>query len=135
MPWYKISVLLPTGGRTKKVTHESLGRNLSPSTNEWKNEPSHSRVSCSKFKSTYLLLERRTKPQQVSWYKILVLLPIGGRMNQVTYGCHGGSLKSYYRLVKGLTKPPKRALIQNLCPSTYGWKDEPSCLQVTWYKI
>ena len=36
--------LLPTGGRTNQVTHECLGRNLSPSTYEWKDEPSYLRV-------------------------------------------------------------------------------------------
>ena len=27
------------------------------------------------------------------------------------------------------------ALVQNLSPPTYGWKDEPSHQQVPWYKI
>ena len=58
----KIKVLLPTGRRTNQVTHECLGRNLSPSTNGWKDEPIHSKVPWSKFKSSYLWVEGRTKP-------------------------------------------------------------------------
>ena len=38
---------------------------------------------------------------------------MGGRMNQVTHECLG----------------------QNLSPSTYGWKDEPSHLWVPWSKF
>ena len=38
---------------------------------------------------------------------------MGGRTNQVTHECLG----------------------QNLSPSTYGWKDEPSHLQVPWSKF
>ena len=38
---------------------------------------------------------------------------MGGRMNQVTHECLG----------------------QNLSPSTYGWKDEPSHLRVPWSKF
>ena len=55
-------------------------------------------------------------------------------MNQVTYGCLGKSLKSYLR-VEGLTKTLASALVQNLNPSTYGWKDEPSHSQVSWSKF
>ena len=44
------------------VTYECLGRNLSPSTNGWKDEPSHLRVPWSKFKSSYPRVEGRTKP-------------------------------------------------------------------------
>ena len=55
-------------------------------------------------------------------------------MNQVTYGCLGRSLKSYYLWLEGLTKPPASALVQNLSPSAYGWKDELSHLQVPWSK-
>ena len=45
--------------------------------------------------------------------EIKVLLPTGGRTNQVTYECLG----------------------QNISLPTYGWKDEPSHWQVPWYKI
>ena len=56
-------------------------------------------------------------------------------MNQVTYGCLDRSLKSYYLRVERLTKPLASALVQNLSPSIYGWKDEPSHLQVPWLKF
>ena len=101
----------------------------------WKDEPCHSWVSWSKFKSFYLRLEGRTKSLKsalvkilspttygwkdqpscpwVPWYKILFLLPTSGRTNQVTHECLG----------------------RKLSPSTYGWKDEPSHLQVPWSKI
>ena len=38
-------------------THECLGRNLSPFTHEWKDEPSHSQVPWSKFKSSFPQVE------------------------------------------------------------------------------
>ena len=122
-----------------------------------KDEPSHQQVPWSKFKSSYLRVEGRTKPPasalvqnlslstygwkdkpshlRVSWSKFKVLLATGGRMNQVTYGCLGRSLKSYYLRVEGLTKPPASVLVQNLSPSTYGWKDEPSHSRVSWLKF
>ena len=56
-------------------------------------------------------------------------------MNQVTYGCLGQSLMSYYLRVEGLTKPPASAFVQNLSLSTYGWKDEPSDSRVSWLKF
>ena len=46
-------------GWTNQVTHECLGQNLSPSTYEWKDEPSHQQVPCYKFKSFYLQVEGR----------------------------------------------------------------------------
>ena len=54
-----------------QVIHECLGRNLSPSTSRWKDEPSHLRVP---------------------WLKLKVLLPTGGRMKQVTHECLGRNL-------------------------------------------
>ena len=56
-------------------------------------------------------------------------------MNRVTYRCLGRSLKSYYLQVEGRTKPPVSNLVQNLSPSTYGWKDEPSYSRVSWSKF
>ena len=56
-------------------------------------------------------------------------------MNQVTYGCLGRGLKSYYLRVEGLTKPPASALVENLSLSTYGRKDEPSHSRVSWSKF
>ena len=60
---------------------------------------------------------------------------MGGRMKQVTYGCLGQSLKSYYLQVDGLTKSPVSALVQNLSPSTYEWKDELSHTRLSWSKF
>ena len=60
---------------------------------------------------------------------------MGGRTIWVTYGCLGQNLKSYYLRVEGLTKPPASALVQNLSPSTYGWKDKPSHSWVSWWKV
>ena len=56
-------------------------------------------------------------------------------MNRVTYECLGRNLKSYYLRVEELTKPPASAMIQNLSPSIYGWKDEPSHSRVFWSKF
>ena len=56
-------------------------------------------------------------------------------LSQVTYRCPGRKLKSCYLRVEGLTKLPASALVQNLSPSTYGWKDEPSHLWVPWSKF
>ena len=95
-----------------QVTHESLGQNLRPST--YGDEPSQTWVTWSKFK---------------------VLLPTGGRMNQATSKCLGTKFKSFYLQVEGLTKPPVSALVQNLSPSTYGWKEEPSHSRVPWSKF
>ena len=60
---------------------------------------------------------------------------MGGGTYQVTHECLGENFKSYYLWVEGLTKPPASALVQNLSPSTYGWKDESSHSQVFWSKF
>ena len=54
------SYYLQVEGPTKSPT-SALVQNLSLSTYEWKDEPSHSRVLGSKFKSFYLWVDRRTK--------------------------------------------------------------------------
>ena len=114
MPWSKFKVLLPTCGRINQANCKCLG---------------------TKFKSFYLQVEGQTKsftcalvkilspttygwkdhPSRpwVPWYKILVLLPMSGRTNQVIHECLG----------------------RNLSPSTYRWKDEPSHLRVPWSKF
>ena len=144
------------GGRTNQVTYGCLGRslkfyylrvegltkppasalvqNLSPSTCKWKDELSHLCVPCSKIK---------------------VLLPTGGRTNQATSKCLGtkfmsfflrveeqtksrvswSKFKFFYQRVEGWTKSLTGALVQNLSPSTYGWKDKPSHTQVSWSKF
>ena len=56
-------------------------------------------------------------------------------MNQVTHECLSENFKSYYLQVEGSTKSPTSALVQNLSPSTYGWKDEPSHSRVSWSKF
>ena len=109
----EIYVLLPMGGRKNHVTHECRGENLGPSTYRWKDEPSHSRVSLSKFKSFYLRVEGRTKSLTSVLVEIYVLLPMCGRTNPVTHEYLG----------------------QNLSPSIYGWKDEPSHSRVSWSKF
>ena len=80
-------------------------------------------------------MEGWTKSLTSVLVKIYVLLPTGGRSNQVTDGCLCRSLKSYYLRVEGLTKPPASALEQNLSPSIYGWKDEPSHSRVSWSRL
>ena len=55
-------------------------------------------------------------------------------MKQVSYGCLGRSLEAYLH-VEGLTKPPASALVQNLSPYIYGWKDESSHSRVFWLKF
>ena len=62
-----------------QVTHECLGRNLSPSTYGWKDEPSHLRVPWLKFK----------------------ILPTSGRTNQATSKCLVTKFKSFYLRVEG----------------------------------
>ena len=88
-----------------KPPASALVQNLSPSTYGWKDEPSHLRVP---------------------WLKFKVLLPMGGRTNQATSKCLGTKFKSFYLRVEGRTKSLTSALVKNLSPSTYGWKDEPS---------
>ena len=56
-------------------------------------------------------------------------------MNQVTYGCLGRCLKSYYLRVEGLTKLPASALVENVVPYSYGWKEEPRHSRVSWSKF
>ena len=120
------------GGMTNQVTHKSLGQNakssnlrvdgltwpeasalvqnLSPSTYEWKDEPSYSRVSWSKFKSFCLRVEGRTKSLTSALVKIYDFLPSGGMTNQATTS----------------------DLVQNLSPSTYEWNDKSSHQRVPW---
>ena len=144
------------GGWTNQVTHECLGRNLSPSIYGWKDEPSHLQVPWSKikvllpmcgrtnqttskwlgkkFKSFYLRVEGRTKSHTSVLVEIYVLLPMdGGRTShsRLTWS----KFKSSYLRVEGRTKPPVSALVQNWSPSTYGWKDEPSHSRVSWSKF
>ena len=114
LPISKFKVLLPTGGRTNQATSKCL---------------------CTKFKSFYLQMEGRTKSLTSVLVEIYVLLPMGGRTNQVTYGFLGQSLKFYYLRLERLTKPPTSVLVQNLNPSTYKWKDEPSHSRVSWSKF
>ena len=104
----EIYVLLPTNGN---------------------DEPRHSWVPLSKFKSSYLWVEGRTKPPASTLVKNLSPpiygrkyesshlrvprskfkgLPIGGRTNQATSKCLGTKYKSFY----------------------LGWKDETSHLRV-----
>ena len=96
-------------GLTKPPT-SVLVQNLSPSTYRWKDEPSHSRVFWSKFKSFYLWKDESSH-SRVSWSKF------------------------FYLWVERQTKPLASGLVKNLSPSTYGWKDEPSHLQVPWSKF
>ena len=136
MPWYKIYVLLPMGGRTNQVTHECFGQNVSPSIYGWKDEPSHLRVPWSKFK---------------------VLLPMGGRTNQATSKCLGTKFKSFYLRVEGRTKSlttilvkifrssyiqvegptksPTSALVKIRSLPTYGRTDEPCHPKGLWSKF
>ena len=79
------------GGRTNQVTHECLGRNLSPPTHRWKDEPSH---------------------LQVPWSKFKVLLPTGGRTEKATSKCLGTKFKSIYLQVKGRTKSLMSVLVE-----------------------
>ena len=119
------SYYLLVEGRTKPPA-SALVQNLSPSTYMWKDEPCHSWVSWSKFKSFYLWVEGWTKsltsalvkilspttygwkdqPSRpwVPWYKILVLLPTGGRTNRATSKCLSTKFKSFYIQVDGRTK-------------------------------
>ena len=95
------------GGRTNEATHECLGQ---------------------KYKSSYLRVDRQTKPPISALYK------------------------SSYLWVDGQTKPLMSALVKNLSPSmggwtnqatheclgqsislpTYGWTNELSHLRVPW---
>ena len=134
VPWSKIKVLLPTGGRTNQATSKCLSTKFKSFYLRVEGR-TKSQVSWSKFKSFYLRVEGQTKSLTSVLVEISVLLSMGGRMNQVTYGCLGQSLKSYCLQVEGRTKPPTSAFVQNSSPSTYGWKDEPSHQQLTWYKI
>ena len=112
--------------------HLILIQNLSPPTYGWKDEPSHSRMPWSKFKS-YLRVERRTKPPISAFInikssylrvggqtksltnalvKIQVFLPSSGRTNEVTSKCLGTKFKSFYLQVEGRTKSLTSVLIE-----------------------
>ena len=78
------------GGRTNEATHECLGQ---------------------KYKSSYLRVDRQTKPPISALYK------------------------SSYLWVDGQTKPLMSALVKNLILPTNGKMDEPSHSQVPWSKI
>ena len=100
------------GGMTNLVTHEFLGRNLSPPTNGLKDEPSHSRVPWSKFNSSYLWEEGLTKPlaSALVW-----------NLSPFTHGWKD--------------EPSRECLSWNLSPSTFGWKYETCHLRVPWSKF
>ena len=102
------------GRRTNQVTHKWLG---------------------TKFKFFYLRVEGRTKSPTVFWSKFKVLLPTSERTSQATNNCLDTKFKSFYLWVEGRTKSLTSTSVQNLSPSTYGWKDEPSHLQVPWLKF
>ena len=70
------------GGGTNQLTHECLGRNLSPSTYKGEDKPSHQRVALWKFK---------------------VLLSTGGWTNQATSECLCTKFRSFYLQVEGRT--------------------------------
>ena len=74
-----------------QVTHECCGRNLSPSTYGWKDEPSHLRVRWSKFK---------------------VQLLTGGGTTQATSKCLGTKFKSFYLQLEGRTKSLTSVLVE-----------------------
>ena len=63
-------------GRTKSLTN-AMVQNLNPTTYEWKDELSHSRVLCTIFKSYYLRVEGRTKSLPSALVKILSLPTYG----------------------------------------------------------
>ena len=73
-----------------QVTHDCLGQNLSPSTDGWKDEPSHLRVP---------------------WSKCKVQLPTGGRTTHATSKCLGINFKSYI-WVEGGTKSLTSVLVE-----------------------
>ena len=129
MTWSKFkSYYLCLEGQTKPPT-SVLVQNLSPSTYGWKDEPSHPWVLCQNLSlSTHGWKDERSH-LRVSWSKFNSFYLQGGRMNRVTYGCLGRSIKSNYLRVNGLTKQLASAMVQNLSPSIYGWRDEPSHLR------
>ena len=51
---------------------------------------------------------------------------MGGMTNQVTHKSLGQNAKSSNLRVDGQTKSFTSVLVQNLSPTTYGWKDEPN---------
>ena len=104
MCWYKIQVLLPTSEKTNQVTHECLGRNLSPSTYGWKDEPSHSLVPWLKFKSSYLLVEGQTKPPASALVQNLSPSTYGWKDELSHLQVSWSKFKSFFLRVEGQTK-------------------------------
>ena len=104
---------LQVEGRTKSPTNVLL-QNLNPTTYEWKDELSHSRVP---------------------WYKIYVLLPTSGTSNQATNMCLGTKFRSYNLRVEGRTMSLISSLVKILSLPTYEWMDEPSRSRVPWSKF
>ena len=66
---FKIEVFLPSSGETNQASSKCLVQYSSPFTYGWKDEPSHSQVSWSKFKS-YLRVEGLTKSLTSALVKI-----------------------------------------------------------------
>ena len=144
------------GGRTNQVTHECLSRNLSPSTYEWKDEPSHQQVFWYKI---YVLLTTSGRTNQIThecfvrnlspstygwkdesshlrapWSKFKVLLPTGGKTNQATSKCLGTKFKSFYLQVEGRTNSLTSVLVK-IFRSSYRRVDQPSRPRVPWWKF
>ena len=144
------------GGRTNKVTHVCLGRNLSHSTYEWKDESSHQQVFWYKI---YVLLTTSGRTNQIThecfvrnlspstygwkdesshlrapWSKFKVLLPTGGKTNQATSKCLGTKFKSFYLQVEGRTNSLTSILVK-IFRSSYRRVDQPSRPRVPWWKF
>ena len=133
VPWSKIKVLLPMGGRTNQATSNCLGTKFKSFYLRVKGR-TKSQVSWSKLKFFYQRVEGRTKSLTsalvqnlslstygwkdelshlwVPWSKIKVLLPTGGRTNQAISKCFGTKFKSFYLRVEGRTKSLMGALVE-----------------------
>ena len=100
------------GEKTNQVIHECLDRNLSPSTYGWKDEPSHSRVPWSKFKSFYLRVEGQTKPPASALVQNLSPSTYGWKDEPSHSRVSWSKFKSFYLRVEGQTKSPTGALVE-----------------------
>ena len=123
------------GGRTNQVTHEFLYWNLSPFTYGWKDEPSHSQVPGSKFKSSYLRMEGRTKPPASALVQNLSPSTYRWKDEPSHSRVSWSKFKLFYLQVEGRTKLLTSALVKIWSPTTYGWKYHPSRPRVPWWKF
>ena len=95
-----------------QVTNECLGRNLSPPTYRWKDEPSHQWVPWSKFKVLLPRVEGLTKPRASALVQNLSPSTYGWKDEPSHSRVPWSNFKSFYLRVEGRTKSHTSVLVK-----------------------